>query len=326
MLTDGLFEKVLIEPALKKKADKLFIVSGYATPAMAFHHINTIRNAGAEVDVELIVGMCARDGIGHVHHKGFTDLMENDLKDCFKCSYLTQTPPAHSKLYAWYRGEEPVAGFIGSANYTQWAFTGGNREAMQECGADENKAYFDSLCGETIFCNHLEVSEYVMIHRDYQCSSARRRTPIEEPSASSGGDALAGLEKVTISLLDRSGQVAPRSGLNWGQRPEYKREPNQAYIRVPAHIGRSDFFPPKTQHFTVLTDDKKTLVCTIAQDNRKAIETPHNNSLIGLYFRTRMGLQSGVFVTAEDLIRYGRTDVDFYKIDSETYYMDFSPQ
>lgn len=322
MLTDGLFEKVLIEPALKKKADRLFIVSGYATPAMAYHHIKTIRNAGAEVDVQLIIGMCAREGIGHVHHKGFTDLMGNDLKDCFKCSYLTQTPPAHSKLYAWYRGEEPVAGFIGSANYTQWAFTGGNRETMQECGADENRAYFESLGNETIFCNHLDVSDYVVIHHDYQGVPSKRRISFEEP----GEDELAGLEKVTISLLDRTGQVAPRSGLNWGQRPEQKRDPNQAYIRVPATIGRSDFFPLTKQHFTMLTDDNKTLVCTIAQQGRKAIHSTLKNSDMGRYFRTRMGLRSGVFVTAKDLVQYGRTTVDIYKIDSETYYMDFSPQ
>lgn len=54
------------------------------------------------------------------------------------------------------------------------------------------------------------------------------------------------------------------------------------------------------------------------------IETPHNNSLIGEYFRNRLGLPNGAFVKKEDLIRYGRTDVTFYKIDDENYYMDFS--
>jgi len=66
------------------------------------------------------------------------------------------------------------------------------------------------------------------------------------------------------------------------------------------------------------------LICTIAQDNDKAIETPQNNSLIGEYFRNRLGLGYGAYVSSLDLQRYGRTDVDFYKIDEETYYMDFS--
>lgn len=50
------------------------------------------------------------------------------------------------------------------------------------------------------------------------------------------------------------------------------------------------------------------------------------NSELGEYFSYRLGLPSGAKVTKEDLERYGRTDVDFYKLDEETYYMDFSPK
>ncbi len=102
------------------------------------------------------------------------------------------------------------------------------------------------------------------------------------------------------------------------------REPNQAYIRLPANIYSTDFFPEIGAHFTVHTDDNKVLICSRAQQNGKAIHTPHNNSLIGQYFRNRLGLASGAFVRREDLLRYGRTHIDFYKIDNETYYMDFS--
>jgi hypothetical protein len=54
------------------------------------------------------------------------------------------------------------------------------------------------------------------------------------------------------------------------------------------------------------------------------IETPHNNALLGEYFRNRMGLANGAFVTRKDLKLYGRDDVKFYKFDDENYYMDFS--
>jgi hypothetical protein len=66
------------------------------------------------------------------------------------------------------------------------------------------------------------------------------------------------------------------------------------------------------------------LICTRAQDNAKAVHTPHNNSLIGEYFRSRLGVPSGGPVKLINLNRYGRHDVDFYKIDDETYFMDFS--
>lgn len=77
-------------------------------------------------------------------------------------------------------------------------------------------------------------------------------------------------------------------------------------------------------HFTVLTDDEKVMICSRAQDNSKAIHTPHNNALLGEYFRNRLGLSSGELVTKDDLEAYGKTEVVFYKIDDETYYMDFS--
>lgn len=74
----------------------------------------------------------------------------------------------------------------------------------------------------------------------------------------------------------------------------------------------------------VQTDDGKEIICVRAQDNGKAIHSTLNNSLLGEYFRFRLGLSSGEFVTKEHLLKYGRSDVDFYKIDEETYLMDFS--
>lgn len=118
--------------------------------------------------------------------------------------------------------------------------------------------------------------------------------------------------------------IPERAGLNWGQRPG--RESNQAYLQLSPSVHKSNFFPLRSIHFTVFTDDNKTFICTRAHKNPMGagIETPQNNSLIGEYFRNRLGLPNGAFVRKEDLIRYGRTEVTFYKIDDENYYMDFS--
>ena len=78
------------------------------------------------------------------------------------------------------------------------------------------------------------------------------------------------------------------------------------------------------RHFTAFTDDRHQLILRIEQQNNKAITTPARNSDLGEYFRNRLGLANGDFVTREDLDRYGRTDVIFIKLDEETYYMDFS--
>ncbi|OFX27910.1 MAG: hypothetical protein A2X08_05875 [Bacteroidetes bacterium GWA2_32_17] len=131
------------------------------------------------------------------------------------------------------------------------------------------------------------------------------------------------MESVTLTLLDSDTRETPkRSGINWGQRD--RREHNQAYINIPAKVGRSGFFPERYETFTVVTDDNKQMICVRAQDEGKGLHSTLNNSLLGEYFRYRLGLKSGEFVTKEHLLKYGRTDITFYKIDAENYLMDFS--
>ncbi|MBR0257123.1 MAG: NgoFVII family restriction endonuclease, partial [Synergistaceae bacterium] len=97
-----------------------------------------------------------------------------------------------------------------------------------------------------------------------------------------------------------------------------------AYIPVPADIGRTDFFPDVGIHFSVTTDDGKILILSRGQDGGKGMSTPQNNSLLGEYLRNRLGLANGARVDKEDFERYGRTDITFYKLDDEQYFMDFS--
>lgn len=112
------------------------------------------------------------------------------------------------------------------------------------------------------------------------------------------------------------------SGLNWGQRKG--RNKNEAYIPLQSQIAKKGFFPLKDQHFMAVTDDGHNLLLRVEQQNDKAITTPLSNAQLGEYFRNRLGLPNGAFVTKQDLLDYGRTDVTFYKIDDEEFYMDFS--
>lgn len=330
MITDTLFDEVLIRPA-SQGADTLHVVSGYATGAMAFHHLRTLENQGHVVQVELIVGMCSQYGLSQSNHKGFQQVVDEHFQGRFQCSYRTADPPVHAKVYVWCSGDMPVCAFAGSANYTQTAFGPTQREAMTEADPALALGYFNNLIGDSVYCTSLDAENLVQIYNDEyyrrvrrtQRSLLEREMDVDHVTAAVPSNIL-GLPTVKISLLDKTGGVPARSGLNWGQRPEERREPNQAYIRLPASVYRTDFFPPVTVHFTVLTDDGKVLICTRAQANGKAIHTPHNNSLIGEYFRNRLGLANGQPVATADLINYGRTDVSFYKIDDETYYMDFS--
>jgi hypothetical protein len=325
MITSALFDEILVRP-VQEGADKLLVISGYATSAMAFNHIQTICGRELDIRVELIVGMCSIDGISESNHKGFQELMLNHYPNRFSCGYLTEPPPVHSKVYTWLRNDQPVACFTGSANYTQTAFGKRQGEAMTASDPVKGLEYFNSLIPHSLYCTHADTDNLVQIYNaSYHARLQRERKVLED--ATTDVDQLpgyTGLQSVRISLLDRYGNLPDRSGLNWGQRPEYHREPNQAYIKVPAEIGRSRFFPVGGIQFTILTDDQKVLVCTRAQQNDKAIECPHNNSLVGEYFRNRLGVPNGALVTLDHLHKYGRADVEFYKIDDETYYMNYA--
>ncbi len=323
MLTENLFNEILMRP-IDQKVNQLYIVSGYATSAMAFHHLQKIKENDQNIHINLIVGMSGLDGMSESNHRGFQTLMQDEFPNHFSCSYVSQSPSVHSKVYVWCQDGTPVQGFLGSANYTQFAFRSSQRkEAMAECSADDGLAYYESLIDKTIYCNHIDADALINIYNDKQYRRAKAKKKIKsQEDVITPENIIEGLPSVQVSLLARGNKMPVASGLNWGQRE--KREPNQAYLSLKSHIYNTKFFPERTVHFTVHTDDGKVLICTRAQDNGKAIHTPHNNSLIGEYFRNRLGLASGVFVEKNDLEKYGRTSVAFFKIDNETYFMDFS--
>jgi hypothetical protein len=130
---------------------------------------------------------------------------------------------------------------------------------------------------------------------------------------------------VTLPLASTVGgvlKVPKTSGLNWGQRPG--REQNQAYLKVPAYIQRFHFFPNVGEPFLIECDDGEIFKCVRAQANGKAIHTSTNNSLLGLYFRKRLGVTSGYMITIDHLIKYGRSSVDIEFISPYKFLLDFS--
>lgn len=326
MITSDLFKQVLINPATEH-CNKLLIISGYASSAMAFHHLEELNEKFAEkISVNLIIGMSSMDGISLSNHSGFREIMNNSFPGQFQCSYRMITPPVHSKIYVWLAENEPKLAFIGSANYTQTAFNDRKQhEAMNTCDAKNAFEYFHAQIKDSIICTHPDSENIIQIYNErYFRRRARELTENQGETQLEREENLSLLESITISFLANDGTLPKRSGLNWGQRPEEMREPNQAYIRLPSTVYHTNFFPAVGVHFTVLTDDNRVLICSRAQQNGKAIHTPHNNSLIGEYFRNRLGVANGAPVTIEDLKNYGRADITFYKIDDETYFMDFS--
>jgi hypothetical protein len=90
MITENLFDELLIRPT--RDCNRLKIISGYASPAMANEHIERL---SGRASIDLVVGMVAIDGLGIGTHKGFQELNSN-VKG-FQCNYVTSKPAVHVK-------------------------------------------------------------------------------------------------------------------------------------------------------------------------------------------------------------------------------------
>ena len=308
MITNNLFEEVLLKPA-REGSTELLIVSGYAGATLAYRHLEEDAITRNEVRVKLVIGMAARDGILLTDHQGFSRLETDGL---FECHYRINQPAVHSKVYVWVADGEPVRAFVGSANYSQQGFglIGNQQEAMAEADARRAFAYFENIRRGAMEISHDDIAMHVRFHNEGQQANANN-------------------DCVTIPLYSsRTGEVQDSAGLNWGyrQQPGYNRNLNEAYIQIGAQLGREDFFPPRPVRFTVITDSGDSFIAVRAQKSEggDAIETPENNALLGEYFRARMGLPDGEFITKQHLGNYGREDVEFCKIDDDTFLMDFS--
>lgn len=340
VVDNDLFEYALMKPLFRSDApDSIKILSGYATHAMAARHLIEVTARKKSLAVDLVYGMAGADGVSKINHVGFRSLESHSefaYNGEFACSYVKKPSSVHSKIYIWCKGDVPVQAFIGSANYSESGFNLPSRtETLAECDPISALDVFTKIKSKAIACKKA--------NRDKDFSvKLRSLTPLVKSSdvvqiETDKASPFYNHEKIVLSLLTSKGDAGNGSRLNWGVRPDgtprtstngngsvSKRDPNQSYIGLPASLQRSGFFPDVKHRFTVLTDDNQILTCVRAQANGKGIETPQDNSEIGRYFRNRLGLANGAYISVTDLKKYGRTDVVFYKLDDENYVMDFA--
>ncbi|MEH7181079.1 restriction endonuclease PLD domain-containing protein [Neobacillus vireti] len=303
---------------------KIRILSGYASSIFLTH----IMDNYPDIEIELIIGMAKRDGINKWDHNKYKEMMQNNPNITVK--YHIGSPAVHTKVYHWYKDglfSDSVT-FVGSSNFS-W---GGFRD-LKELLVEANHANINDVFDQVnpILCTDPNVEQHI-VFKDVQYT---RRTNNANPTFTLvdlhntgipvSGTEMPASEFVDLPLLIKNDTaIQEKAGLNWGQRPG--REPNQAYIKVPLEVHREhpEFFPPRDHQFTVITDDGHQMVCVVAQDGRKALETSENNSILGVYFRNRLNVPLGARVDPQNVINYGRTTVRVFKIDNETYFMDFS--
>lgn len=321
MFIENLYNPTLIDPITSGTANKLYIVSGYASATFARRHLVELNKAKDNFEINLIIGMPSAKN----DHMAFL-MLHNEFKGKFKGYYLQSQPPVHCKAYSWFNNENPTVGYTGSANYSQYGFF--SDQQLNQLTIDspiEIKKLYDDLLRKSIYIpdHKLVLPESHRIPRVKSVPPGEIEWEIPDV-------------RVTISFLDKKGNLPELSGLNWGQRlskrtnPKTgkinwdKREPNQAYLSLKSDSRKEGFLPELAYSFSLITDDKQSFDCVVAQDGRKAIHSTNDNSEIGRYIRNRIGVPLGNKVTVEDLEKYGRTDYTIEKIDDETFLLDFS--
>ncbi|KAB7704914.1 NgoFVII family restriction endonuclease [Bacillus aerolatus] len=313
-------EHIVFDAPYEEGYRTLRILSGYASSAFLTH----ILTKYPDLEIELVIGMAKKDGIRRWDHEQYVRIMEEYQN--VSISYQKSRPGIHTKIYHWPHGRllNNSVTFTGSANFS-WNGFRDQHELLVPCYFENVDDVFNVT--DAILCTDPDVENHI----NFQHVTVQRRPQTDEivQLELDGEDTetpnLQHLEYVDLPLLIRNDTaIQERAGLNWGQREG--RDPNQAYLKVPTPFNNQhpDFFPPLEQSFTMLTDDGQHLVCKMAQAERKAIHTTENNSIMGQYFRNRLSVPLGERVDPQDVINYGRTSVRVYKIDSETYFMDFS--
>ncbi len=244
-------------------------------------------------------------------HIAFLNL-HKEFVGYFHGHYLQNSPPAHSKVYSWFKDGKSVIGYAGSANYSQYGFfTQQQINQVSFENADLIYQFYKNLLARSTYIPDSEIVVPSGHHIELETDVPPGMIEWEIPNT-----------RVRISFLDRKGDLPKTSGLNWGQRAG--REQNQAYLGLRQDARIEGFLPEKAYTFTLITDDGKSFDCVVAQDGRKAIHTTNDNSILGKYIRTRIGVAEGAFIHKSDLVSYGRTDFSIEKINDETFLLDLS--
>ena len=320
MIIEDLYEKALLAPE-REGGDTLFIVSGYASATFAYRHITELINE--ETKINLIIGMTCQNA----QIKQFQSMVK-EFEGRFNVFFIDSQPKVHCKMYAWYGKGKSVIGFAGSANYSQEGHLDSKPQMNQLSivNPTEIKRYYDELLLRATPIDELVISE----------ENLPASRGIDNGGVMWSNDG----RSVTISLLTRSGQIQKADGLNWGQPDGSKRRPyyesyrpsiDQACLRFPKRAQDADFVPwlgngvENKVTFSLTTDDGHTFpYCRRQGQNGKQISTDSDQFQIGQYFRKRLGLELGEFVTKKHLEEYGRTDYTLHKVDDETFVLDFS--
>lgn len=305
--------------------DELVVLSGYVGPKP----IERLKQLPLKTSV--IYGMYGADGIGKGLHNTLTKL-DNEIPNA---SIFYSQLPVHSKCYIWKKDGKIVTALVGSANFSVSGLSNPYKEVLAETTFDTSSSlntYVNRVLSYSKRCNEIAAND----------PKIRQRVKERQARISLDGTCR-------MSLLNRSGEVSEKSGLNWGLANGHTSL-GDAYIAITKDLLREfpELFPPKQGESIKSTegakmnrqndaveyiwDDGVTMEGLLeGNQEMNGIEYPKNlcsgpkKNVLGKYLRSRMGITDLDYqITKEDLIRYGRTDVTISLQGEGVYELDFS--
>jgi hypothetical protein len=322
MLFNTNLEEIIFHRHETVRSDELVILSGYLGP-------NPVaRLEKLPLNSIVIYGMYGDRGIQQRLHNALINIQISVPH----INIFYSTVPIHSKCYIWKNQNTIQHALIGSANFSTNGLTTPYREILAETTYDTFQPldeYIERVMDNSILCTEVE---------EVKDGTNIIQTPSIQIST----------QFCRMSLLDRSENIHPKSGLNWMFSAGHVA-PNDAYIAIKKDYIRQypNLFPPKQDFTTMVSgigrphrhNDKIEIVWDDgfimdgllegSQDEYgitypKQISSFPKKSIIGEYIRSRLNIPLGQFIEKEDLLKYGRTDIDVSLLDDGIYYFDFS--
>lgn len=319
-------------------AEAIWIASGYISHE-ACELLGLKRLAGM-VPVHITAGRALPEGLPHETLKYLHDL--DHIAQKHGGGVRAANPPCHAKIFCVQQATT-IQTWVGSSNLTL--------NGIQHW-VEANVAVFDTAAAQSVLSEAKDTWKKGAKLALVQGVSQRgmRRPEAAEGGISQASSILTAQEmpetapSLVLSLVGRKGEVQERSGLNWWNGGGRKRDPNEAYIALPAaKLGEAEqVFGStgiKTIFRAIMHDGLEMLMCLEGTNNNKNKGITYAKQISSYGTKTEFGKwilrhilrkPNGKLVTRIDLDDYGRTDITFKRIGTDQdgraiVFIDFLP-
>lgn len=260
-------------------------------------------------------------------------LLHEELKKSTRDNVAVYYPEtaSHSKSYIWLENDRPIRGLIGSANFSNNGLFNDFRETLIEVEKPDLHAvfaYINLILDSAKICTAFDLTQFTQPRLEIKTSCDM------------------------VLFGPRDGEVQSATGLNWGF-ANANVTPNDAsipirttHIRECPSLFQPVFFKPELGHqsrkqnetIELIWDDGVVMEALFEGSQPvdgvfypKQICSVPNKSLMGEYFRDRLGLplvsnerRPSERITRAQLERYGRSHITLSLIQPGIYSADFS--